>query len=484
MLNACAVMGTAVIAVPLILERVGSAGYGAWTLAGAVIVYASILETAVGPSLQREVSISAGAGEAGQIHRTFWTLLVVYSVIGALSVAVLRLLGPHLADVLELEPTLANEARVTYEQLGTPLALVLLGSGLGNYLQGLGRFDPVAISTGLGGIVYLVAIPVLVGSGELSDLVWAATLQQGTICLVRGACLHSVWLAGGRPRLLAGRDVKRLTGFSARLQPTAISELFNWQSDKVVVGVVAPAGTLANVGIGMQLSDAGRIVSASALNPIIATFARLAGAGEVGPLRQAFQRMHRLWTVSIFGGAVILAATAYPLVIGWVGPAHDGAAIFAAVLIGGSACWLSAGIGVAYLRAIGQVGLEARYASVILGLNVVLTVALALLVGPYGVVAGTLAAYAAGAAYFFRRLSRRIAVNPVRSTREAVRILVAAGGCALFSFGVGFASVAALPQGIALVPVGAGILIAGVVYVRLALGLLPSRERLRVALRS
>lgn len=484
MLNAGAVIGTALIAVPLILDRVGIAGYGAWTLAGSVIVYASILETAVGPSLQREVSVSAGAGEAGQIHRTLWTLLVIYLVIGAFSIVALRLVGPRLADILELGPSLGAEVRLAYERLGVPLALVLLGSGLGNFLQGLGRFTSVAISTALGGLVYLAAIALLVGAGELSDLVWAATLQQGTICLVRAGCLHNVWLSRGRPRLVGGEDVKRLLGFSARLQPTAIAELFNWQSDKVVVGIVAPASTLANLGIGSQLSDAGRILSGAALNPIIATFARLAGSGEVDGLRRAFQRVHRFWTVSIFGGAAILSATAYPLVIGWVGPAHRSAAIFAAVLIGGSACALSSGAGVAYLRAIGQIGLEARFSGVILGLNLGLTVALAILVGPYGVVGGTLAAYAGGAAYFFFRLRRRIAVNPVRSAREAFRVLLAAGGCAALSFTAGLASVSVLPRGIALAPVGAGMIVAGLLYARIALGVRPSTARLWAALRS
>ena len=479
MLNAGAVMGTAVIAVPLILDRVGTAGFAAWTLVGAVIAYASILETAVGPSLQREVAVSLGAEDPDQIHRTFWTLVLVYAILGAAAVGGLWVIGPKLVAILDLQEPLGREATSAYARVGVPLALVLFASGLANFLQGLGRFAPVAMSAATGGLIYLGSIVVLVGDGQLTNLVWAAALQQASICALRLGALWKVWTAAKVPRVLAKRDLRRVLGFSARLQPTALSELFNWQSDKVVVGAVSSTTTLAHLGIGMQISDAGRIISGAAMNPVIASLTRLAGAGRTAELEDRFRELQRLWTIGLFGGAIIMAASAYPIVVAWVGRENGEAGAFAAILLLGSACWLSAGMGIAYLRAVGRVGLEARYALTVLAANVVLTVVMALTVGAYGVVLGTLGAYAFGAVGFFRRLRHEIDVVPLRSPSEAGRIAAAALACAATSCAWGVAMAGLLPQGVALVPIGAGILAAGLVYGRVAVGLRPRRAPVR-----
>jgi O-antigen/teichoic acid export membrane protein len=484
MLSAAAVMGTAVVAVPMILHRVGTAGYGVWTLAGAVIVYSSILESGVGPAIQRDVAVSVGLGDDRRIHRSLWTVLLLYSSLGVVAFVVLRLAGPRLAGILDLQEPLRGEASATYANLGIPLGIVFLAASLGNVLQGLGRFAGLAMSAAAGGLVYLLAIPLLVGKGQVSHLIWAATLQQATVCLVRVGTLRDVWFSAGAPRLLIRPDIRRVMGFSARLQPWAVSELFNWQSDKVVVGVVASPTTLGHLGIGQQISDAGRLIIGAALNPVISSLATLAGTGATDQLRRRFHQLHRLWTVGIFGGAIISAATSYPLVIAWLGDGNEEAAVFAALLLIGSGFGLSTGAGLAYMRAVGRVGLEARFGFTILCANIILTIVLGITVGPYGVVAGTLGAYTLGAIYFFRRLRREINISPVKSFGEAVKIVILAAACAAISFLWGMAMATALPTGVALVPLAAGTLASYLVYGRVALGLRPRSSTLRSWLHS
>ena len=68
--------------------------------------------------------------------------------------------------------------------------------------------------------------------------------------------------------------------FSARLQATVLSELINWQSDKLVVGLVAPVATVGQLGIGSQFADGGRVLSGAALSPIQSSFAPCAQHAE------------------------------------------------------------------------------------------------------------------------------------------------------------------------------------------------------------
>ena len=74
--------------------------------------------------------------------------------------------------------------------------------------------------------------------------------------------------------LTHGLELRRLFGFSARLQVTAFSSARRWQSDKLVVGLVASPATLGQLGIGAQFADGGRSrCGGAALSPVHTTFA-------------------------------------------------------------------------------------------------------------------------------------------------------------------------------------------------------------------
>src|SRR3954454_5520278 len=82
--NAAAVVATSLVTVPLILDAVGTGGYGVWTLGLAMILYASILETGVGPAVQRFTAYARGSGDREHISRLSWTALALYAAGGAI----------------------------------------------------------------------------------------------------------------------------------------------------------------------------------------------------------------------------------------------------------------------------------------------------------------------------------------------------------------------------------------------------------------
>ena len=112
---------------------------------------------------------------------------------------------------------------------------------------------------------------------------------------------------------------------------------------------------------------------------------------------------------------MIGAASLPPLIEAWLGRGYGEAALLGAFLVLGSAAGLSTGTGVAYMRAIGQPGLEARMGPLIVAVNLALTIPLAFAAGARGVVIGTLGAYVIGASWFFSRLHRHVPASPVRS---------------------------------------------------------------------
>jgi O-antigen/teichoic acid export membrane protein len=480
-LNAAAVVSISLVTVPLILDAVGTAGYGVWTLGMALILYASILETGLGPAVQRFTAFARGGEDHAALGRLGWTTLALYAAGGVLLGGLLAVLAPVLVDVFDPPARLRSDAEAMFRIQGGALALALLAAGMGNLLQGVERFGMLAISAAAGALAFLGAVIVLADPHGLPGLAVAACIGQGVTLVVRAAALREVAFAG-RPTLLSRPELGRFVGFSARLQVTVLSELVNWQSDKLVVGLVAPTATVGQLGIGAQFADGGRLLSGAALSPIQASFALVAGTGDEPELRRRFAEVHRLWVLGVLGAGAIGAASLPPLIDAWLGDGFGEAALLGAFLVLGSAAGLSTGTGVAYMRAIGKPGLEARMGPLIVAANVALTVPLALAAGARGVVIGTLGAYVLGAGWFFSRLHRHVPASPVRSAGDAATTLAAAVLAGGASLGFGLGAVALLPGRSALPVVALGALVALIGYVAAVLRVAPTPARLRRAI--
>jgi O-antigen/teichoic acid export membrane protein len=338
------------------------------------------------------------------------------------------------------------------------------------------------VSAGAGALAFLAAIVALAHAEGLPGLAIAACIGQGTTFLVRAFAVRSAF--AGAPRLAARAQVRALVGFSARLQVTVFSELVNWQSDKLVVGLIAPAATVGQLGIGAQFADGGRLLAGAALSPVQSAFANEAGGGDAAGLKQRFAELHRLWVLGVLGAGVIGAASLPPLIEAWLGPGYGEAALLGAFLVLGSAAGLSTGTGVAYMRAIGRPGLEARMGPLIVAANLALTVPLAFAAGARGVVIGTFGAYVIGASWFFSQLRHHVPASPVRGVRDAIGATAGALLAGGASLGFGLAAAALLPIRVSLPVVAAGAAIALVAYAAVVLELTPTRPALRPARRA
>jgi O-antigen/teichoic acid export membrane protein len=473
--NAAATLASSLVTVPLILEEVGVAGYGVWTLAITIVVYVSIVETGIGPAVQRFVAVARGRGAATELSRLLWSSLLVYAGLGLLSVMALQVLADPIVRLFDVPVGLQTDAEAMFQVVGIAVALALMVAGTGNVLMGLERFPRLALASGIGAFAFVggVVLLVRVRDDGLTGLAWALVAQQAVVLGLRLWFLRDV-LRGGAS-LVRGTELRVLASFSLRLQATVFTELINWQSDKIVVGLVAPAATLGQLGIGAQAADAGRLVAGATLSPIISTLAVTVGTGDPSTLIRRFHALNRLWLSGVLGATAIGAASLHAVIAAWLGEGYGLAALLGAFLVLGSGCGLATGVGVAYKRAIGQPGLEARYGFLILALNAALTIPLAIAVGAVGVVVGTFVAYLVGMAYFLARLNTEISLLPGMTYLEGARSGALALVAAVLAAGFGEAMVALLPTGFALLPVAAGVLVAFSAYLLATLRVWPSR---------
>ncbi len=474
--NALAVVVSALVAVPLILDAVGTAGYGVWALGLAVVVYASMADAGLGPAVQRFTAVARGADDRAGTAQLLWTTLLAYAAVGVLALLVLHLAAGGLVNLFGLPASLRPVAEEMFRLLGYAVAVALLASGTGHLLSGLERFGALAVSSIAGAIAFVVAIALLASDHGLPGLATALLIQQSVVFILRLWAVRGLGL--GHPVRPVGlgrlRDMVR---FSLPLQGAAVADLVNAQSDKIVVGLVATLATVGQLGIGAQFADGGRLLAAAALGPIVSTLAVTAGAGDLGVLRAQFAELHRLWVLGVLGAGLVGAMALTPLIEAWLGSGHDEAALLGGILVLAATAGLATSSGAAYLRALGRPGLEARYGLLVLGVNLLLTIPLALAAGARGVVLGTLGSYLIGGLWFSTRLARHVPVVPFRDRRDAaiaVGAAIAAGGAAL---GAGMLAVAILPGRAALPVVAAGALAAMAAYAVVVLGVRPKQWR-------
>lgn len=440
-------LSAGLITVPVILGRVGVAGFGAWTLAMAVVLVVAIAATGLGGTVQRFVAVARGAGRQEDVGRLLTTTVVLHAAAGAVAVVAMQLLSEPLAGLADVEGS-----QRMFSALGLAIALLLVGGALGDVLQGLDRFSTLAWTAATGSLAWLAAVLVLVH--DVADLPWALVVQECVVIALRGLALRRLWRAPG--------GVGELLAFAARLQPTVIAELANWQSDRLVVAAIAPATRLGQLGIGSQVADSLRVLAGAAMSPIAADLAATAGRG--GDLKAAFLAAHRNWTLAVAGTTAILAISLPALIPAWLGEGYGEAVRFAIVLSLASGAGLLTATGVAFLRAAGRPGLEARAGLVVIVANLVLTVPLAFALGALGVVLGTLGAYAAGSAFFLLRLRSEAPVLPSGSGRAAIAGVL----CGAAALGNGLGWFELLGAGWALPPAGLGVGVALIVYARSA----------------
>lgn len=445
--NVAAVVGASLLAVPLLVHRLGLAGYGVWTIAQTLVIYVTSAELGFGPALARFTSVHRNDRVARR--QILVTALGAYLVVAVVLVAAFHLTAGPLVDVFDVPSRFRADAEVTVRLMGWVSAIALVASAFGHVLSGMERFTAFTITNAAGSAVFLTTLAIgLHENAQLEDAAHAALWQWSTVAVLRLVALAE--LARGRGRWRPGRALLRdLLSYSARLQMATFATLLNTQTDRVVVGIVAPASTLGQVSIATQAAEAGRFLAYAAFTPLAARMAVRYGDEGIEALDAELQRTRHAWIVAVVGVVAVGVGTARPVMDAWVGGGHDQAAGYAALLLTAYGVGLLPSPAFAYLRAIGQPGLEGTFGLVTVGVNLVATVVLGILAGATGVVLATTAAYLLSTLWVTRRTRAAVPEMP-RGDTTWMRLTLSAAVLAGVTYLVGEALSSSLPGALAL----------------------------------
>jgi O-antigen/teichoic acid export membrane protein len=151
-----------------------------------------------------------------------------------------------------------------------------------------------------------------------------------------------------------------------------------------------------------------------------------------------------LHQVVTFGVAPLFAifGACWPLVLVWLGTGYTTTAEITVILGVGYAINLVTGAGTAVAQGCGRPELDRNYSLLGLGLNVVLTVALGAIAGPWGVIVATMAGLSVSSLWLLRSMdqwlgTRTFSVSgPLRSSAPSVLVGVLCGALTVAAMSV------------------------------------------------
>jgi len=163
----------AIVAIPMLIEGLGTARFGVLTLAWMVVGYFSLFDLGLGRAITKLVAERLGAGKDKEIPGIVWTAMSLMGALGILGAIVITCLSPWLVGgVLEIPEELQSETLTAFYLLAVSIPIVVSATGLRGIIEAHQRFGVVnAIRLPLGMFTFLGPLAVLPFSHSLAYIV-------------------------------------------------------------------------------------------------------------------------------------------------------------------------------------------------------------------------------------------------------------------------------------------------------------------------
>lgn len=417
---------------PLIVAKLGPAGYGVWVILTAATGLFGLVDVGISPAVARLVSVAAPRNDFSTMRSAIATAACASLLFGTALASVAWYLAPELARLVEAPPRIA---RHTAEALRlavvafvfSNLAAVFEGALIGQqrfHALVVVRFAYIALFAA-GSVVMLQAGAGIVGlAGSQAVAMGVATVMS--LVVVN----HSVRLVDRIS--VTGAALRQLLRFGLPQQLSRIAYAGALHYERLLIGFILGAAVAGEYGAAsVVVGSACSLLSQStvALIPALSEIQVQRPAG----LMNAFLKAAAVFTALAVGLIGVLGGTAAPALGGWLGTEFMQADRHLQVLSVGFLMWAIAHPGFALAQSLGHPRLEGRAAAVVILVNLLTTTALLTIFEERGIALGVSLALTLGAAVFWRSFLRRQAL-PLRLLVRRVTPAVVTGGVLAFAF--------------------------------------------------
>lgn len=249
-------MIVALLYTPVMLRLLGQSEYGLYSLIGSMVGYLSLLDLGLGNAMIRYSAYNRAVGDKDAEARLNGMFLVLYSLIGLLTVIAGAAFYFNLENIFAATLTAAEleKGKLMTILLIINFALSFPLSIFGSIIQAYEKF----IFFKLAGIVRSILAPCLIlpflcaGFGSVAMVVINTVLNIGVLLVNLVYCLRvlkiKIRFAGFEYPLL-----REISGYSFFIFLNVIVDKIYWSTGQVILGVVSGTMLVAVYAIAMQL---------------------------------------------------------------------------------------------------------------------------------------------------------------------------------------------------------------------------------------
>ena len=463
--------GSSFIAVPILLDSLGTDLYGVWVIAGVLIGAQGLLDLGVGTALTRFAAVAGVRESRTEAIVVFRRAVVFYGLLSAAIAVPVFALSDELTRAIPgvSGDDLAAGARL-FRYAAVAFALtngVLVLDGL---LRGLDRVAESYAVQSIGWIAYvpaLVIASVATGAADAAGLAWLITFGLQLVLL---AVMVNRAVSGMSRAASAPASVRSMLTLGAQWQVSTWADFATFQLPRLLGGFLLGSAGLVTIDLALRF---GQFIVAPLLAvypvvlPALTRVHQSRGVDAVGPAVHRWRE--RFGSVLVFATAAA-APLSVPMISLWTGRDFDVSdGLAAGFVLSGLAAWASTGFVTSALLAVGRVGPVVRYKATQLVTATLLT-ALGALLGELPLAVAIAAALSVPALVFHRSAATEFETSALASEASSATLLVGAILIAGCEVAVVIVALAWLPDLPALV---VSLAVAGLLLVTLSRALIP-----------
>lgn len=390
----------ALLYTPIMIRLLGQSEYGLYAMIGSVSAYLSILDLGLGNAIVRYVSRNRAIGDKPSESRLNGLFLVLYSIIGILTIVVGVLLYTTTENIFgqSLSAVEIEKAKTMIVILIFNFALSFPLSIFGSIMQAYERF----VAVKLAGIVRTILTPILMlpllflGYGSVTMVLITTVVNISILLFNVFYCMKyiKVKIHFGK---LDFHLLKEILSYSFFIFLGIVVDQVNWNTGQIILGIVSGTLAVAVFSIAIQFVRLYLQFSTSLSGLFLPRVSMMVAKGasniEFTKMMIKFGRIQFIILAYIFCGFILFGR---PFIEFWAGENYVDAYYMTLIIMIPITIPLIQNFGLSLLQAKNLQGFRSVVLILIAIVNVIISIPLAKFFGGIGVAIGTGLSYFIG----------------------------------------------------------------------------------------
>ena len=308
------------VTVPYVIEGLGAARYGVFTLIWAVIGYFSVLDLGLGKATAKKVAEALGRGDNASIPAIAWTAVLLTLGLGLIASFTLMAFTSLLVNnVFQVDADLSDETQQVFYLAAVGLLIALVKSVLTAVLEAHQRFDLINL-VGVPSSLLSAVIPpfVLYADGGLPAIVILLVIKNGFELFILSFLWLKVLPSGGRFFALDVKMSPALFSFGGWLTLHNAASYVLQYVERFLIGALLTVTAVTYYSVPFTLISALTVLPSSLMPVLFPAFSALHHS-DISRLENLFRRALKYLAVLMGLAALFLMIFSEEILVLWIG---------------------------------------------------------------------------------------------------------------------------------------------------------------------